>query len=108
MAAKMFTLVDEELPKRHYNREGGAGRPRQPNEFDEAVQASFDSGKAAKVPAKFVDSEEKYKAVIRKIRASADYLGYGVDISPDENGNLYFRARARRKLVRKPKGKVAA
>lgn len=100
-----------EFPKRQGV--AGAGRTRQPNPFDTHIQTAYDdrdgaSGgvlvfPATQLEAAFGEGEEGIAKAVAKMRASAEYLGYGLDTAEDENGDVVIRVRDKRIVIRKPK-----
>lgn len=100
----IVVVAEDAFPKRVVNREAGsAGRPRQPNPFDEHVSESYGEwandpdGKAGTRSVNIgIDDSAK---VIARIRAAAEFLGCGVDTAVGERDGdtvVYFRARDKR------------
>lgn len=95
-----------DFPKR--NVAPGAGRVRQPNPFDEHLQNAYDSRSETngilRFPASQVGkTDDERKHVVSLARASADYLGYGLDVAWDDDENLVLRVREKRVVNRKPR-----
>lgn len=92
------------FPKRVGMGGNSPGRKREFNPMDEHLVYSYSNKKVLRYPLAMVSGDkEALRTIQAKARASADYLGYGIDTQFDPDGTLVIQARDRRVVQRKPK-----